>query len=82
MIGNLIPKKAVASRRRAALLRANGKALVLGGLAYVLAWLVLPLAYADKVALPIMLLALFTCVYRIVPCLIRSNRSVPPTGPA
>ena len=36
VIGNAIPKKAVASRRRAALLRANGKAVVLGG--WVMPW--------------------------------------------
>lgn len=79
VIGNAIPKKAIASQRRAALLRANGKALVLGGLGYALAWLFLPLAYADKVAISILLL---TFAYCIVPCLIRGDRPVPPTGPA
>lgn len=79
VIGNAIPKKAIVSQRRAALLRANGKAMVLGGLGYALAWLFLPLAYANKVAISILLL---TFAYRIVPCLVRNNRSIPPTGPA
>ncbi len=79
VIGNAIPKKAVVSPRCAALLRANGKAFVLGGLGYALAWLFLPLAYAGKVAISILLL---TFAYRIVSCSSRSDRSTPPTGPA
>ncbi|MYN28684.1 hypothetical protein [Duganella levis] len=79
VIGNAIPKKAITSPRRAALLRANGKAMVLAGLGYALAWLCLPLAYAEDVALSILLL---TFASRVVLCLIRSDRSIPPTGPA
>lgn len=82
VIGNAIPKRAIASQRRAALLRANGKAFVLGGLAYALAWLFLPMAYADQVAISIMLLTLLTCVYRIVSCFVRSDRPIPPAGTA
>lgn len=82
VIGNAIPKRAIASRRRAALLRANGRAFVLGGLAYALAWLFLPLAYANEVASSILLLTFAYIAYRIVPCFIRSDRSIPPTGPA
>jgi hypothetical protein len=47
-IGNATPKRAVASQRRAAMLRANGKALVLGGVCYALAWL-----FAYVIVLPI-----------------------------
>jgi hypothetical protein len=82
VIGNAIPKRAIASHRRAVALRANGRALVLGGLCYALAWLFLPLAYANDVAISIMLL---TCAYVIVPilsCLIRRDRSLPPAGSA
>lgn len=77
VIGNAMPKKAIASQRRAALLRANGKAFVLGGLAYVLAWLFLPLDYANEVAIAILLL---TFAYSIVSCFICRGRSIPPTG--
>ncbi|TQK01179.1 hypothetical protein FBX97_5699 [Herbaspirillum sp. SJZ107] len=82
VIGNAIPKKAIASRRRAALLRANGKAFVLGGLGYALAWLFLPLAYGNEVALSIMLLTFAYIVYRIVSCFAHSDQPIPPTGPA
>lgn len=82
VIGNAIPKRAIASPRRAALLRANGKAFVLAGLGYALAWLFLPLAYANMVAISILLLTLLTCTYRIVSCFIRRDRSIPPTGTA
>lgn len=82
VIGNMIPKKAIASRRLAALLRGNGKAFVLGGLGYALAWLFLPLAYANPVALTSMLLAFAYVITRIVVCLVRRNQSAPPHGPA
>lgn len=78
VIGNAIPKRAISSQRRAALLRANGKAFVLGGLGYVLAWLVLPLAYANEVAMATMLLSLAYVCARIASCFIHSNRPVPP----
>lgn len=82
VIGNAIPKRAIASQRRAAMLRANGKAFVLGGLGYALAWLLLPLAYANEVALSIMLCAFAYVAYRILSCLTRRDRLTPPTGPA
>jgi hypothetical protein len=82
VIGNAIPKKAVASPRRAALLRANGKAMVLGGLGYALAWLFLPLAHAGQAAMAVMLLAFAYIAYRIASCFARGDRSMPPTGTA
>lgn len=82
VIGNAIPKKAVASQRRAALLRANGKAFVLGGLAYALTWMFLPLAYADQVGRSILLLTFGYIAYRIVSCFTRRDRLIPPAGPA
>jgi hypothetical protein len=82
VIGNVIPKKAVASQRLAVLLRANGRAFVLGGLGYALAWLFLPLAYANPVALTSMLVAFVYVITRIVAWIVRRNQSTPPGGPA
>lgn len=75
VIGNAMPKKAIASQRRAMRLRARGKAVMLGALAYILAWLFLPLAYADKVAPSILLLTFVVCIF---PYARHSDRSVPP----
>lgn len=82
VFANVIPKKAVTSRRLATLLRANGRALFLGGLGYALAWLLLPLAYANEVALSALLLAFAYVFARIVFCVVDKNRSVPPAGSA
>ena len=82
IIANAIPKKAVASPRLAAMLRANGRALFLGGLGYALAWLLLPLDYANAVALSVMLLAFAYVVVRIVFCAVGRKQSIPPAGSA
>lgn len=54
---NAIPKKAL-SARASATGRVVGWALVIGGLCYALAWLVLPLAIASSVAVIALLLSL------------------------
>lgn len=82
LFANVIPKKAVSSPRLAALLRANGRVLFLGGLGYALAWLVLPLEYAQYVALSAMALAFAYVVARMLACAIRKNGSTPPSGSA
>lgn len=61
---NVIPKQA-SSARGLARLRLAGWALVLGGVGYALAWLVLPLPYANIAALLILLLALGYATVRI-----------------
>src|SRR5579871_118850 len=60
VLANTIPKRAI-SARGLALLRIGAWALVLGGLGYALAWLSLPLRYADTVALFVMLAGVLTC---------------------
>lgn len=53
-VANTIPKQ-TGSRRALAMRRSIGWAMVLGGLGYSLAWLLLPLAYANDAAMYIML---------------------------
>jgi hypothetical protein len=78
VFANAIPKQA-ASARRQATLRIVGRALVLGGLAYAVAWLVAPRAYALAIATGCLLLA---TVYALVragrDCWFRSAASPPP----
>jgi hypothetical protein len=54
-LSNAIPKR-MSSANALAMLRTVGRAFVIGGFAYALAWLVLPLRFADTVA-PVVVLA-------------------------
>lgn len=65
VLANAIPKQ-VSSGRRLAMLRIAGWALVMGGVGYALAWLLLPLASANFAALLVLLSALTYAVVRIV----------------
>ena len=58
-LSNAIPKKAT-SARAFATRRVIGWALVLGGLCFALAWLVLPIGLAGDVAIVVLLLGLLT----------------------
>lgn len=64
VFANVIPKQA-GSARALALRRIAGWALVLGGLGYALAWLVLPIAYANLAALLVLLLGFVYAAARI-----------------
>lgn len=75
-LANAIPKK-VSSARSLALLRIAGWALVLGGADYALAWLVVPLSYANDAALLALLAATIYGAARVVwPSM--KYRSLPP----
>jgi len=54
MVSNAIPKR-MSSAGALAMLRTVGKAFVFGGFGYALAWLVLPLRFADTAAIVIVL---------------------------
>ncbi len=75
-LANSIPKQA-GTRRALAMRRAVGWAMVLGGLGYALAWLLLPLAYANEAAMFMVLLPMAYAMVRffwfVYQC--RSNRS-------
>ena len=64
VLANVIPKQA-GSGRRLAMLRIAGWALVMGGLGYAMAWLLLPLSIANVAALLVLLLSLTYAVARI-----------------
>jgi hypothetical protein len=77
-LSNSIPKEA-GSARGLAVRRAVGWAMVLGGLGYALAWLLLPVAYANDTAVLVMLFALayaIGCIFWLT----RKHRPNPPTG--
>jgi len=74
---NTIPKK-VSSARGLAVLRIAGWALVLGGAGYALAWLVVPLPYANDAALLALLLATIYGVAGVVWLSVK-HRSLPPS---
>jgi hypothetical protein len=61
---NAIPKQ-VSSARGLAMLRAIGWALVLGGVGYAMAWLLMPLAYASRAAMLMLLCAVTYAVARV-----------------
>ena len=61
---NVIPKR-LSTARGLALHRTAGRALVLGGIGYVLAWLLLPLAYANLGALAALGLSLVYAIARV-----------------
>lgn len=63
MFANVIPKHATCPRALS-MLRAVGWALVLGGLGYALAWIFLPLAYANGAAMAALLAALAFAIAR------------------
>lgn len=73
---NTIPKQ-VTSARFLPMLRIAGWALVLGGLGFSLSWIVLPLAYANDVALLTLLIAITYATLRII----LSLRRYPPAKP-
>jgi hypothetical protein len=75
---NAIPKQ-VATARRLTILRAIGWSMVLGGLGYGLAWLLLPLTYANLVAMLVMLVAISYVAVRVAWCF-AAKRSVPPSA--
>jgi hypothetical protein len=77
LLANVIPKQA-GSACALAMRRVVGWALVLGGLGYTLAWLLLPLAYAADAALLTMAFAMTYAIARVF-WFIRKNRSIPPT---
>jgi hypothetical protein len=72
-IANNIPKQII-SARGLTVLRIGGWALVLGGLGYAAAWLMLPLRFADTAALLVMLAGVLTCVAALVWCSARGPR--------
>jgi hypothetical protein len=75
-LANNIPKQII-SARGLTMLRKGGWALVLGGLGYAGAWLVLPLRFADTAALLVMLAGVLTCVAALVGwCTARGPRPV------
>lgn len=74
---NVIPKQ-VGSARGLALRRIAGWALVLGGLGYALAWLLMPLAYANVTALLVLLLGLTYATVRIIWSLLKHRPTTPP----
>ncbi|MRW84044.1 hypothetical protein GJ698_08025 [Pseudoduganella sp. FT26W] len=78
LLANVIPKQ-TGSACSLAIRRAGAWALVLGGLGFALAWLLLPLAYASKAAISIMVFALAYGLVRVV-WLIRKFNSRPPRG--
>jgi hypothetical protein len=77
ILSNAIPKQ-VSSARCVAMLRVAGWALVLGGLGYAMAWLLLPVVYANEAAVLVLLFALTYATVRIL-WLMRRNRPAPPT---
>jgi len=77
-LANAIPKQAGPARGYA-MRRAAGWAMVLGGLGYALAWLLLPVAYANEAAMSAMLLALAYTIARFM-WFVRECRSNRPTG--
>lgn len=62
---NAIPKR-ISSARALALRRSIGWAMVLGGLAYALCWLLLPLTLANRAALLVLLTALVFASARVL----------------
>lgn len=77
LLANVIPKRA-GSACSLGIRRIGGWALVLGGLGYALASLLLPLAYANDAALLVMVIAMTYAMARVF-WFIRKNRSIPPT---
>lgn len=75
-LANTIPKK-VSSARGLVVLRIAGWALVLGGAGYALAWLVVPLSYANDAALLALLAATIYGAVRIGWLSVK-HRSLPP----
>ena len=78
LLANVIPKR-TGSACTLAIRRAGAWALVLGGLGYTLAWLMLPLAYASEAATSIMAFAMVYGIARVV-WLLRKFKSKPPSG--
>ena len=77
---NAVPKQ-TGSAKRQATLRVAGWSMVLGGLGYSAAWLFLPFAYADMVAMLLLLAALIYAVARIAwICKDRGSIAPPPAG--
>jgi hypothetical protein len=76
VFSNDIPKQA-GSVRSLALRRIAGWALVLGGLGYALAWLLMPLAYANLAALLALLLGLAYALARISWSLLKHRPATP-----
>jgi hypothetical protein len=77
-LANAIPKK-VSSAHGLAMLRIAGWALVLGGTGYALAWLVLPLSYANDAALLVLLCGTIYGAVHVV-WLSMKYRSLPPSS--
>lgn len=73
---NVIPKRA-GSARSLALRRSAGWALVLGGLGYALAWLLLPLDSANLAALLVLLIGVVCAAGRISWTLLRHRPAAP-----
>jgi hypothetical protein len=65
VLANTIPKRVI-SARGLTMLRVGAWALVLGGVGYALAWLLLPLPYADTAALFVMLAGVVTCAAVVI----------------
>ena len=80
VFANAIPKQTGSARRQAAL-RIVGWALVLGGLGYAASWLFLPLAYANLVAMLVLLCGTLYAIVRIAGyCVDRRSTTPPPSG--
>ena len=79
IFANVIPKQ-VSSARGLMMRRLAGRALVFGGAGYALAWLLLPMAYANVAALLILLLALAYATSRIVWLVLKGRPASPGRG--
>ena len=75
LLSNGIPKR-MSSATALAMLRTVGRAFVIGGLGYAVAWLVLPLHYADTVATVIVLASLIVAAASFIGWCASGNRSV------
>jgi hypothetical protein len=75
VLSNAIPKR-MSSARALAMRRTVGTAFVLGGFGYASAWLVLPLQFADTVALVIMLASVVVAAVSYISWLRSGDRSV------
>lgn len=78
VLSNTASKKAVASARRQQVMRRSAWALVLGGLGYSLAWLLLPLSIAGDVALWLLMSAVIYVAVQVL----SARASCASSGPA
>jgi hypothetical protein len=75
VFSNAIPKR-MSSASALAMLRTIGRAFVVGGFGYALAWLVLPVSFADTVAMVIVLLSIVVAAASYIRWYRSGDRSV------